>query len=137
MFGLQPTVTLVNRVVDEAGKPITQYYTFDGRSVAITTELQVPLGVARILIHNSMWKLDPTITSPEYKLGCPELDLPVEPITPDMLASKNELLDRSKMAHGAKVKAVHIHNPIIRTTPISLDGRGGDRAFPGYFQETP
>lgn len=133
MFGLEPTVTLVNRVVDDEGRHVPQVGMFDGQRVEIVDRLPVPYSVARILIHHSMYRLDPNTNLAEYRLGCPEMDLPTNEIKQSDIDSRNELLDRDKMSYGQKVKAVSINNPIRRTTPTSMDASGGDRAFPGFF----
>lgn len=137
MLGTEPAVKLVNRVVGKNGKPVPQTYTFDGRPVTVSDPIIVPEGVARILIHQSMYTLDVSTNIPQYRLGCPEWDLPVTPIIEGSLLEKNELIDRSKMASGAKVKTVHINNPVMRNTPMGVDTRGGDRAFPGSFSSAP
>lgn len=138
MFGLESTVTLINRVVDKDGKTIPMDMTFDGRPVKVEDRLVVPLGVGRILVHQSMYKLDLNTNIREYKLGCPELGLPTTPITEAEVHAHNELIDRSKMSSGANVKAVHINNPIMRTAPLYYnDPGGGDGAFPGFYSDKP
>lgn len=133
MFGLEPTVVLVNRVVDDDGRPVPHIGMFDGQRVEIVDRLPVPYSVARILIHHSMFRLDPNTNLAEYKLGCPEMQLPTDVLKQSEIDQRNELLDRDKMTHGQRVKAVALNNPIRRTTPVSMDASGGDRAFPGFF----
>ena len=133
-FGQIEAVRLINRLVDADGTPVPQTLVFNGQHFQIERELLVPMGVARILIHHSMCLMDPVTNVPQYKLGCPEMGLPHDPIVVDSLPI--ELLDRSKIPMGSKHHHEYrrIHNPIMRTEPMSVSDPGGrDGAFPGFY----
>lgn len=132
IFGNLQTVTLVNRLVDDSGNKIEQEFMYDGWSVKIADTLVAPIGPARILIHQSMRKFDPSTNQPVYGLGCPELGIPTDPIKKSELG--NELIDRSNLP--GRVEARRLNNPIIRHDPMVMGNPGGrDGAFPGHYGE--
>lgn len=134
-----PTVTLVNRLVDDDGQPVPQEFMYDGESVVIVDRTTVPVGAARIIVHHSMFKMDPVTSVPQYKLGVPEWDLPCEPICLSEIG--DELLDRDAVGwprqtiKGTKLgKGPPLRNVGARHDPIAVnDPRGGDGAFPGHY----
>lgn len=139
---LEPTVTLVNRLRDADGNPIRQEYMYDGESVVILDKLVVPEGAARIIVHNSMFKVGADVINPEYKLGVPEWGLPTEPIRPDEFG--DELVDRQTLGyprqtiHGKVLgKGPPHRNPTPRRDPLSVSNPRGDGAFPGHYGEAP
>lgn len=110
-FGQGPLVRIINRVVDEKGERVPQECMFGGEATWIRDSLDVPIGIARILIHQSMYKLDALTGLPLYKLGCrsfencPVDDLPVNEL------NRDELIDRSE-AQKKRMKLTRINNPI-------------------------
>jgi len=136
MFGMGPTVKLTNRVIDEDGNRVPYEGTVGGETVWVRDTLDVPIGVARILIHQSMYKIDPVSGTPSYKLGCKDLgtdctDVPVKE------TRRAELLERELLPDSQKGKTqfVKIHNPInpgmSRALPPTRQGQDG--ALPGEF----
>lgn len=112
-FGMGPVVRLVNRVRDADGKQVPWEGMAGGEALWVVDTLDVPLGVARILIHQSMYKVDPANGSPSYRLGCVKLGAPEEPLTVDEV-TRIELFDRELMSEDEQKKMVtkRIHNPI-------------------------
>ena len=134
---IEPTVTLVNRLRDENGDPVTQDFMFDGELVQIIDRLTVPYGIGRILAHHSMKKLDlVTMRGSEYSLGCLEFGLPESPITVTD-GEVQELVDRNLLPYRKRVESRRLHNPIMRHDPMSVTNIGEkDGAFPGGFGNT-
>jgi hypothetical protein len=135
-LGLGPVVRLVNRVIDEKGERVPQNVTYSGEALVVKDTLDVPVGAARVLIHQSMYKVDPVSGTPSYRLGCSALGCPVDDI-PKQEAYRQELIDRELMTESErkKMKMVRIHNPI---NPGLSRGPGGIRqdaegAQPGEF----
>lgn len=143
-FGLGPVVRLVNRVVDIDGKPVPQEYQVGGVAFWLKDTMDVPIGVARIVIMQSMFKLDPVTYGATYKVGCEELGVPVESI-PVEETQRLELIERenlppdrqlgAKDRHGRTFKPVRIYNPIRRMDPLAVNApRPSDNgALPGEF----
>lgn len=140
----EPTVELVNRVRDASGKPVPWRGMFGGDQVWITDRLHVPEGVARILIHQSMYKVEPDTSHAEYRLGCEVLGVPTEPI-PLEDTQRAELLDRemltpdrqlgTKDARGRELAIVKRPYRPSRRDPIKVDNPGLDSgAFSGAFE---
>lgn len=109
-FGLGRTVRLVNRVVDVDGNKVPQEYMVGGEAVKVRDTLDVPVGLARIMVHQSMYKLDPATGLPEYKLGCPEFNVSTDPL-PVAVLDRDELIDRPE-SQKKRMKLEHINNPI-------------------------
>lgn len=138
---IEPTVTLVNRLVDEAGELIPQEFMFDGECVWVRDKLTVPVGIARVLVHHSMFKMDAFTNRPQYKLGVEEWGLPTTPITPDEIG--DELVDRESLGWPRQTvkgkvlkKGPPLRNVAQRHDALSVnDPRGGDGAFPGFYGE--
>lgn len=137
---LDPTVTLVNRLVDASGNRIPYTAMFDGESVVILDELPVPVGIARIIVHNSMFRVDPYGGEPQYKLGVKEWGLDVSPLAPTDIS--DELIDRSDPAIGPRmtIKGTKLGKgrplpPPRRHDPMNIREPGGreDGAFPGVY----
>lgn len=133
-FGLGRTVRLVNRVTDEHGNKVPQEFMVGGEAVWVRDTLDVPVGLARIMVHQSMYKLDAATGTPVYRLGCqsfegcPVDDLPVSEL------SRDELIDRPE-SQKARMKKERIHNPIAPgqsrgPAPIRASAEG---AQPGEF----
>lgn len=113
MIGLGPVVRLVNRVVDENGERVPQNVTFSGEALVVKDTLDVPIGAARVIIHQSMYKVDPVSGTPSYRLGCQKFGLPTDDL-PKSEAYRQELIERELMTESErkKMKIVKIHNPI-------------------------
>lgn len=109
-FGIGRTVRLINRVVDETGKRVPQEYMVGGEAVWVRDTLDVPVGLARIIVHQSMYKLDSATGIPAYKLGCREFDIPIDDL-PLKEAQRDELIDRPE-SQKKKMKKEYINNPI-------------------------
>lgn len=136
-FGFGQTVRLKNRVIDDKGERVPIEFMVGGEAIWVRDTLDAPIGVARIMIHQSMYKVDPVTGLPSYKLGCDRLgceetDLPVAE------TKRLELLDRDLMPESArgKMRVEKIHNPInpaLSRRPQAGPGAGNDGAFPGEF----
>jgi len=109
-FGLGATVRLINRVTDEKGAKVPQELMVGGEAVWVRDTLDVPVGYARILVHQSMYKLDSSTGIPAYKLGCREFNIPVDDL-PLKEIQRDELIDRPD-AQKKKMQLTHIANPI-------------------------
>lgn len=135
-FGMGPVVRLVNRVVQENGERKPQHVTFGGEALVVRDTLDVPVAAARVIIHQSMYKIDPVSGAPSYRLGCQALGCPTDDL-PEKDAYPIELIDRSLMPESErkKMKYERIHNPI---NPGLSRGPAGIRqdmegAQPGEF----
>lgn len=135
-FGLGPSVRITNRVVDESGERIAQEYMVGGEAVWVRDTLDVPLGVARIMIHQSMYKIDPVNSTPSYRLGCKELG--IDPSDIQLADTQRlELLERELLPESErkKMKVERLHNPInpglSRGARTIRDNEEG--ALPGEF----
>lgn len=136
-FGMGPVVRLVNRVVDENGKRVPIEFMVGGEAIWLRDSLDVPIGVARIMIHQSMYKIDPVTGLPSYRvgcntLGCEETDLPASE------TKRMELVDRDLMSESerSKMRVEKIHNPInpaLSRRPSAGPRAGDDGAHPGEF----
>lgn len=131
-----PVVRLVNRVIDEKGERVPQEYMLGGEALWVRDTLDVPVGEARIIIHQSMYKIDPVNGVPSYKLGCRALscddtDLPVAEI------KRTELIERELLPESErkKMKLERIHNPINPAMSRGVSAIKGDAegAQPGEF----
>ena len=136
-FGMGPVVRLTNRVIDEKGERVPYTGTIGGEAVIVRDTLDVPLGVARILIHQSMYKMDPVSGVPSYRLGCKDLDITCADL-PVNETRRAELLERELLPESQKGKTqfVKLHNPInpgLSRAPISTTKGGDDGALPGEF----
>lgn len=138
---VEPTVTLINRVRDASGKVVPYTATFDGESEEIRESLVVPVPIARILVHNSMYRWDPHGGDPMYRLAVHEWGMDETPIMVSDLG--DELLDRSDPSigprttiHGTKLgKGRPLPEP-RRRDPVSIRDIGEkDGAFPGAYGE--
>lgn len=112
-FGRGPVVRLVNRVVDDKGAKVPQEYMIGGEALWVRDTLDIPLGEARILIHQSMYKVDPVSGTPSYRLGCPALGCPDDDL-PVAEVQRKELIERELLpaSERKKMKYEKIHNPI-------------------------
>lgn len=140
----EPTVTLVNRVRDPQGRVIPYEVMFDGESEKIVETLTVPVGIARILVHNSMFRWDPNGGEPRYKLAVREWGMDETPISVEQIG--DELLDRSDPSIGPR-RTIHgkiltkgrpLQNVDQRRDPLSVRTTGAreDGVFPGGFGKT-
>jgi hypothetical protein len=75
---LGPIVTVYNRQVDENGHRVPYDAFIDGQCITIKDSHPFPEGLARIIVHHSMYKMDPDTSNGEYRLGVKEWDLPVD-----------------------------------------------------------
>lgn len=140
MLGIESQVTLVNRLVDEDGRPIPYTFVFDAQPYELIDKMVVPVGVARIVVHNSMYRTSGQ--GMEYKLGVPEWDLPCEPLPPSTFT--DELVDRAEIGWPRQTikgrelkKGPPLRNVIKRQDPVNqANPRGSDGAFPGYYGES-
>ncbi len=112
-LGMGPVVRLVNRVVNEKGERVPQNVTFGGEALVVRDTLDVPIGAARVILHQSMYKVDPVSGAPAYRLGCSALNCPIDDL-PVKDAYRTELIERELMSESerSKMKLVKIHNPI-------------------------
>jgi hypothetical protein len=140
MLGLEPTVTLVNRLIDNEGNHVPYEFVFDAIPGQVVDRLTVPVGPARIIVHNSMYRMgvDGQI---EYRLGVPEWNLPCEPIPPSEF--RDELIDRAGLGYPRQTLKGHVlkKGPPLgqpkRQDPLSVNSPGGrDGAFPGHYGES-
>jgi hypothetical protein len=136
MIGRHGEVRLVNRIIDEHGQRVPQEYMFSGEAVVIQDVLDVEVGIARILIHQSMYKIDPVDGSSKYKLGCEKLETPTGDI-PVADIDRIELIDRDLLPESQrrKMKYEHLHNPInpnMSRGPLAIKGNV-DGSQPGEF----
>src|SRR5581483_4458372 len=92
-MAFEPVVELVNRVHDANGRPVPWEGRYGGDPILITDRLSVPVGVARILIQQSMYRLEPDTMRAEYRLGCEALRCPTDPI-PQSDVERVELIER-------------------------------------------
>lgn len=131
MVDRQPVVCVVNRVVDSEGNKVRQECMVDGQAVWVEDKLYVPLGVAKIMIHQSMFVMDPVTRQFQYKLGCDELRVPTGPL-PLEIVKRIELIDRSLLP--GKTETRRIHNPITRHESMVAPSPGsGDGAHQGTY----
>jgi len=141
----EATVKLVNRVRDKNGKPVPYTAYYGGDTVVIVDELRVPLGPARVIIHHSMYKQEPDTLYSSYRLGCPDLGLPCDPLTEEEV-NRLELVDRDLLGpdrqFGAKDRFGRALKPVkkvyhaMRNDPLTIPDPGsGDGAFAGTYGE--
>lgn len=136
-FGSGPVVRLVNRVRDQEGNPVPVEVFIGGAAMWIKDTLDMPIGMARIAIHQTMFRIDPVTNQAEYKLGCKELNAPEDPV-PVEYTKRKELLDRDLLTPEARKKQyVSIYNPINYRVAAPQPGPrpGEDGALPGEFGE--
>jgi hypothetical protein len=145
MAKFERSVTLVNRVRGADGKPIPWQAMFDGERIAIEESISVPVGVARILIQQSMYKMEPDTSTADYRLGCTELGCPIDPLT-EAEVNRSELIDRDLLSPdrklGAKDRFGRTYTAVKRayrpprTIPVSVTDPGEqDGVFPGQYGE--
>ena len=135
-FGLGPVVRVVNRVRDSEGKPVVFKAMVGGEAVKIVESLDLPRDIARLVIHQSMFRIDPVTHQPTHRLGCKALGVSEEPVPLAEVESRNELIDRDLLPpHRQDVKSVRIHNPIRRMDSLTIRApRPGDNgAYPGEY----
>jgi hypothetical protein len=139
-------VTVVNRVRDDKGQPVP-YDAFIGGTVVVIRESErLPEGIARIIVHNSMYKIDPISFEGHYKIGVPEWGLPIDPITEaeahplELVERENLTPDRQfgyKRQDGKSYRPKRFGNTIRRHDPLALNipGPRQDGAMPAGFGE--
>jgi hypothetical protein len=140
-------VTVYNRVRDAEGKVVPYDAHFDGDVIRIMESERVPEGIARIIVHGSMYAMDPHGFDGKYKLGVQEWGLPIDPLTPADL-DRVELIERERLTpdrqfgfkdkDGKRYMPVKFSNVIRRHDPISMNipGPRQDGALPAGFGET-
>ena len=133
-FSQTAVVRLVNRVIGPDGKRVPHEYMVGGVAFWIHEYLDVPVEYAELLIHQSMYKIDPVSNRGDYRLGCEKFGVPVTDV-PLVETERAELIDRSLLSPlRQKLKPTRFHNPIRRMDPMKqADPRAGDGAFPGEF----
>lgn len=140
----EQSVTVVNRVVDTEGKPVPYTAYYGGDTFEIIDEMALPVGVARTVVHHSMYNLDPDTFAADYKLGCKAFNLPCDPLRQDEV-TRLELLDRTLLGpdrqlgsldrFGRKYQPVQRAYRPRRTDPIAVPNPGSsDGAFAGSFE---
>jgi hypothetical protein len=147
LTALGPTVKVVNRQVDEHGQPVPYEAHVGGDVIRILDEAHVPAGVARIIVHHSMYRLDPVTNTGQYKLGVPEWGMPVDPLPPSEW-QRVELIEREYLPPlrqigavdprtGRRYQPTRIHNPIRRHDPLAVSAPKPNEpgAHPGGFGE--
>ena len=135
-FGLGPVVRVVNRVRDAEDKPVVFKAMVGGEAIKIVETLDLPRDIARLVIHQSMFRIDPVTHQATHRLGCKALGVPEDPVSLAEVESRGELIDRDLLPpHRQDVKRVRIHNPIRRMDPIRINAPrpGENGAFPGEF----
>lgn len=96
LSALGKSVRIVNRVVDENGKKVPYEAYVDGDSFKIEDEIMLPSGVARIIVHNSMYAIDPETCYGQYKLGVAEWGMDVSDL-PTSQVQRLELIEREQL----------------------------------------
>lgn len=136
-FGLGPVVRVVNRVVDSDGKRVPYECMVGGEAFWINDTLDLPRDVARLVIHHSMYRIDPVTSQADYRLGCEKLGTPTSDLSVAEV-DRVELIDRELLPPNRQnVKTVRIHNPIRRMDPLmsNTPKPNTDGAFPASFGE--
>jgi hypothetical protein len=143
MLGVQ-NVKIINRVRDEKGKHVPYDAHIAGECVTIEKEIWLPVGYARVVVHGSMYSMDPVTNQGQYRLGVEEWGMDVSPI-PVSEVQRLELIEReqltpdrqigSKNKDGKTLKPVRLNNPIRRHDPIgqNMPGPRQDGAHPGGY----
>lgn len=142
------SVTVVNRVVDSAGKPVPYDAHVDGDVITIVDSVSLPSGIARIIVQGSMYCLDPETRQGQYKLGIKEwgVTAPIDPVSQEEIRDRLELIERTKLppdrqygwttTDGKKFAAVRTKIALSpRSDPIAMNvpGPRQDGAHPGGF----
>lgn len=134
-------VRLVNRVIDKDGNRVPWEVRIGGEVVKMTDTLDLPIGMARIAVHQSMYRVDPVTGAADYRLGVldvasgnPLWGLPVDDIGLDQV-TRTELYGRELDPASRKVETRRMHNPIRRHDPLAQDTPRPeeDGAHPGHF----
>ena len=133
-FSQGAVVRLVNRVVDLDGKRVPAEYMVGGAAFWVQEYLDVPAEYAELLIHQSMYRIDPINAQGSYRLGCEQFGVPVTDV-PLAVTERDELIDRTLLSPlRQKAKPTRFHNPIRRMDPLKqADPKAGDGAFAGEF----
>ena len=133
-FAQGAVVRLVNRVVDADGKRVPRKYMVGGIAFWIHEYLDVPVEYAGLILHQSMYKIDPVNHRGEYRLGCERFGTLMTDVSVDE-TERLELVDRSLLPPARQqANPTRIHNPIRRFDKLSInDPRDGDGAFSGEF----
>src|SRR6266480_5053777 len=123
-------VTVVNRVRDDKGEVVPYDAFIDGTVLVIRESERVHEGVARIIVHNSMYKIDPISYNGLYKLGVADWGMDVSPIN-ESEAKPLELVDREsltpdrqfgyKRQDGKSYQPKRINNTIRRHDPVGMN----------------
>ena len=141
MLGFGEMIRLINRVVDKDGKRIPWEVRIGGEVVKMTHTLDLPVGMARIAVHQSMYMVDPVTGSALYRLGAvdsqteePVWGLPCDDLSEETV-TRTELYGRELDAASGKVETRRIHNPVRRHDPVNQDSPrpNEDGAGPGHF----
>ena len=139
-------VVVVNRVKDEQGNTVPYDAWIGGQVLVIKESVSLPPGIARIIVHNSMYKMDGVSYMGKYKLGVAEWGMEIGPITVAE-AHPLELIERESLTpdrqfgfvnkDGKQLQPVRINNPIRRHDPMvaNIPSPNKDGAFPAGFGE--
>jgi len=142
---LGPSVYVVNRLTNDRGHSIPYEAYVDGTAFKIAEGIHLPTGIARILVHNSMYAIDPISNAGQYKLGVEAWGMPIDAL-PITVWKRPELVERPYLGPerqhgrvnartGKKLQLVSIHNPVRRHDPVAMNipGPAQDGAHPGSF----
>lgn len=133
-----PTVTVINRVVSEDGKRVPYEGMLDGQPFVVVDTMDLPTNLARIIVHNSMFRIDPVTSEPQYRLAIKSWNMDVSDVP--VHATEGELVDRSLLPEPRlkSLRSIKIHNPIQRRDPTTLmnPGARADGAFSGGHGES-
>src|SRR5438552_17924478 len=99
-------VVVVNRVRDEQGNPVPYDAWIGGQVLVIKESVSLPPGIARIIVHNSMYKMDGVSYIGKYKLGVADWGMEMSPITVAD-AHPVELTERASLIHDWHVGFVN------------------------------
>jgi len=145
LAAFEKTVRVVNRVIRPDGTHVPYTAYFGGETVTFDDHLDVPPGVASIIIHHSMYRQEPDTFVADYRLGCEEFDTPITPI-PEVEVQRSELIDRDLLPPdrhfgapdrwGRKLQGyTRVYRP-ARHDPLSVvDPGSGDGVFAGTYGE--
>lgn len=134
-FGLGPVVRVVNRVKDPEGHTVPFEARCAGEAFWIHESIDLPLSVARIVVHGSMYKLDPVTAVAEYRLGCADLGIPTDAL-PVQETTRVELVDRSLLPpERQKIQPVKLYNPIRQreAAPVVSLRSNESGVYQGHF----
>jgi len=148
LSSLGKIVTIINRVIDADGKRVPYEAYIDGTVIKIEDSYPIQEGLARIIVHNSMYCIDPDTYTGQYKLAVKEWGMPSEDLPLAEIKDRVELINREQLPPnrqfgavdqktGRKYQTFYKKQAIRRHDPIKVVGPGAneDGAHPGGFGE--